>query len=864
MARAHSEKSQSAIWEDKWIPTICYGCNHGPDLIRVHTVNGVAINLEGNKNSPDFIELTKGHGRTCPKPFGFIQKIYNPYRIKSPMKRTNPQKGIGIDPKWVEISWDEALDTIAGEIKRIRALKDPQKAAFVQGGPSRFSNTGTYAAFDVAFGPHQLLTSGQGLRCHLADHVFGNLVHGGYSCEPDASYSNYILVIGGNPRVSGGVGENVLFNEAQARGAKMVVIDPVLSETAAKAEEWIPIKPGTDLALELALINVIMNEIKVVDAEFLKKLTNSPYLVGPDGYFGRDEKANKVLLWDPVDRVAKTFDDDTIKDMALEGAYTVDGVEYKPVFQVLKEHVRQYTPEWASGITNVPASTIRKIARDWVDNARIGSTIEVGGVSLPYRPVSTKVGRGITGNMGSYAGMLCEHILPALVGALETVGGHSGGRVHPKEFGEVSFNRGLVPGPDGMLKLDTYPFAWPPVSYQGHEILFPFSKCLPYFYTSFGFKHLVEPRADFPIPPVPEFAIIVRANPLLTIGEPEVIAQALSKIKFFVSIAYTRDETTELADIVLPDHTEFERFELVTQPRWELSRHFVIKALRQPVVEPLHNTREISDIMTEIADRAGFLDNYNAAVNKQLGLGEAYKLEAGKKYAWLDIVDRHCKSATNGAHDLKWFKENGAEVAEVKPETLYSVHKHMLANKLRYPIPYMEDVKRTGEEMAKNLAKVGVKWWPTTEYTPLPVWVPPVLDEVPPEYDFYVTISRCIETSFGMNADMPWLIDIGEHNLGKRRIVMNKRVAEARGIKDGEEIWVESEVGKVKGKVKLVEGIQSQTILIAGQFGQWSTPVAKDTKRVTQTTLVPIRPSWTDPVMGAMQGNTVKAKVYKA
>jgi anaerobic selenocysteine-containing dehydrogenase len=111
---------------------------------------------------------------------------------------------------------------------------------------------------------------------------------------------------------------------------------------------------------------------------------------------------------------------------------------------------------------------------------------------------------------------------------------------------------------------------------------------------------------------------------------------------------------------------------------------------------------------------------------------------------------------------------------------------------------------------------------------------------------------------------VPWLIDLGDHNLTKRRIVMNKSAAEARGIRDGDEIWVESEVGKVKGRVKLVEGIQRDTLLIPGQFGQWSTPVAKDTKRVSITTLVPIKHSWTDPVVGTMQGNTVKAKVYKA
>ena len=92
---------------------------------------------------------------------------------------------------------------------------------------------------------------------------------------------------------------------------------------------------------------------------------------------------------------------------------------------------------------------------------------------------------------------------------------------------------------------------------------------------------------------------------------------------------------------------------------------------------------------------------------------------------------------------------------------------------------------------------------------------------------------------------------------------MNRAAAQARGIGDGEEIFVESPVGRVRGKVKLIEGIRPDTILIAGQFGQWETPVARDTGRPSEVPLTPISADWTDPVTGCMQGNTVKAKIYK-
>jgi len=466
--------------------------------------------------------------------------------------------------------------------------------------------------------------------------------------------------------------------------------------------------------------------------------------------------------------------------------------------------------------------------------------------------------------MRSYQSILCEHILAALVGALETVGGHCGGRANPREHRETQAHRGIIPGEDGMLLMDCFPFVWPPVSYHANETLLPYSKVMPYPLTHLGYKFLADPPAGFPLPPSPEVVIKYRTNPLLAIGDNRIVAQVLADIPFMASIAYVLDESTEFADIVLPDHTELERYEFCTNVRRALSRSFLAMSLRQPIVEPLYNTQEISEIMAALAERIGILDTYQEAVNNQLGLKEPWKLTPGQRYSWSEIVDRHCRSTTDGAHDLAWFKEHGAIVEPIALAAQYTVHQAMAAQKLRYPIPYMEHVKKTGEELAKNLARVGIDWWPTDEYVPLPVYFPSKLEEVPPEYDFFVTITRTMQSGWAINIDNPWLIELGAHDLNQQGIVMNRSAAAARGIEDGEEIWVESTVGKVKGKVKLMEGIRPDTLLMAGQFGQWTTPVAKDTGRVSEVLLTPIAADWTDPVIGCMQGNTVKAKIYKA
>ena len=121
------ETGTKGIQEDVWIPAICEStCVESPCLLRVHRVNGVAVGVEPNTQIGDWENLEKNHGRLCAKPYAQLQKLYNPHRIKNPMKRTNPEKGVGIDPKWERISWDEALDTIAEKLKKIRA-DDPKK-----------------------------------------------------------------------------------------------------------------------------------------------------------------------------------------------------------------------------------------------------------------------------------------------------------------------------------------------------------------------------------------------------------------------------------------------------------------------------------------------------------------------------------------------------------------------------------------------------------------------------------------------------------------------------------------------------------------------------------------------------------------
>ena len=121
-------KSAPAATDAKWVPTYCYNCVAGPDLLTVKVQDGVATEI-----APNFAAraLHPGDGRPCVKAYGLIQKTYSPHRILTPMRRTNPRKGIDEDPGFEPISWDEALDLVAAQ-----AARDPRQGHARRTGPA--------------------------------------------------------------------------------------------------------------------------------------------------------------------------------------------------------------------------------------------------------------------------------------------------------------------------------------------------------------------------------------------------------------------------------------------------------------------------------------------------------------------------------------------------------------------------------------------------------------------------------------------------------------------------------------------------------------------------------------------------------
>jgi molybdopterin-containing oxidoreductase family molybdopterin binding subunit len=341
--------------------------------------------LEGNPESPhDF-------GFMCGKGNAGLIDLYNPNRLTKPLRRTNPEKGIGVDPGWEEITYEEALDIIVEKMAKIRK-EDPRKLLLSVFDSQSFGQIGR--PWFAAFGTPNITAGPAGYYCGNGYHNVTLVAHGTFFAEPDYKYCNYLLLIGSSNGFVVGtnpMGLTKMTADARRRGMKLVVVDPVCHHSGSKADEWIPIRPGTDAAFALGLLNVMLNDHGFYDREFLQKYSNGPYLVGSDEFYVRDAESGKPLVWDETAGKARPFNDADLGVPAIEGSFTVNGVNCKPAFEALKEHVRKYTPEEVEKITTVSADTIRRVGKEFGEAARIGATIKIGGL-LPMLMVCLRAG----------------------------------------------------------------------------------------------------------------------------------------------------------------------------------------------------------------------------------------------------------------------------------------------------------------------------------------------------------------------------------------------------------------------------------------------------------------------------------------
>lgn len=350
----------------KWLPGGCQGCTSWCSL-QIYVVNGRAVKVRGNPNSK------VNMGACCPRSHLSLQQVYDPDRIKAPMKRTNPKKGRDQDPGFVPISWDEALDTIADKIMELRNNNETYKYMLMRGRYTYMRDILYDSMTKIIGSPNNISHSA---LCAEAEKFGPYYTEGfwGYR-QYDIENSRYILLWGADPLAANR--QVSYYTKAWGTAiqeARVAVVEPRLSSTAIKADEWLPLKPGEDGAIASAIAHVILSE----------------------GLWYRD------FVGDFIDGVNRFRPDTWVDETLFEEKYTYGVVKWWNL------ELRDKTPEWAAQRSGVSAEQIRRVAMDFAKAAPHAISWVGGGPAMQVR--------------GGYACM-ATHALNGLVGSCDNVGG---------------------------------------------------------------------------------------------------------------------------------------------------------------------------------------------------------------------------------------------------------------------------------------------------------------------------------------------------------------------------------------------------------------------------------------------------------
>lgn len=549
-------------------------CNHC--AMQVHVRNGRAVRITPDPNFPI---------KPCLRGYSRLQSIYHPARLKYPMKRVG-DRGAG---KWERISWEEALATVANKLGEVRDKYGPESVYFQGGAVLSIMPGGIRGRFANAFGKGVTTGTLGGLCCDAqARGMTAVLGHRISSIESNAS-AKLMIEWGHNPVVTYSPWWRYM-DDAIEKGTKVITIDPRFSETAAKSDQWISIKPGTDTVLALGMIKVIIEE-KLYDEAFMMKKTNLPFLVNQQtGKLLRETDVistgdKKVfLVWDQATNAATR--PDAAKSPALDGTFTVNGIQVRTVFARLKERVAKYTPDKVEQMTGVPGTQAVSLARLYastkpamIDTAMSGAQRTTNGV---YFIMALLYLAGLTGNFGIPGAGVND------AGGESTQWGTSSG--FPLAF------PGTVKGTVRAAKV-------------GEDLL----NGKPY----------------------PIKAVYFGGGGPGQKPNSNKVREALLKMDFVVTQDHFLSDAASVSDIVLPVTHLFEQLDVIAS-----TRNFYYQLLDK-AVEPLFEARSDTWIYTELAKRLGFGDlftmteeDYLNTMLKPMGLTVAALREKGPQWIW--------------------------------------------------------------------------------------------------------------------------------------------------------------------------------------------------------------------------------------
>ncbi|BDQ37879.1 formate dehydrogenase [Pseudodesulfovibrio nedwellii] len=711
------------MYQDGWIPTVCYQCK-AECAILARVENGVVKEVKGNP---------RGRGKACVKGMAGITSLYSSERLKHPMKRVG-ERGSG---KFERITWDEAMDIMETKLTELRDRGEAHKFTYsmfphsVTDPKWRFVNaSGGFISTGL---PHcdsgKIMAMMHTFGCFPNHHIapmYHTVPKGGlmilsgrhpFGCLDDAAVPGYIL-------------------DAKERGAKLIVIDPIYRTEASKADWWIPIKPGGDASLFLGVCNYL-------------------------------------LLNDLHD---KKFCDKWVREGDMDG---------------LMAYIKDKTPEAMSKICDVPVEDIIKLAKMVADapSACIDAFKSIMyGNAMDWGHAWT-IFLVITGNLDNPGGQPLPEIAP--MAPVEPV-------PSAPDVTELGYHR----SGNNREKFDNYNFFLQPTWYAAQAIK---DDTLKVFFAS-------------------------ECNPALSeMGSGE-WRKAVTmkdengdyKLELLVVTEIMPSETMKWADLVLPDQTNFERWELLYMPWWYNFGHCA--ALCQPVVKPIGESRHANRVFIELGQR--MFPEY---------------------FAFKDDVEYYDIELSGVGMSVKELQENGG----LWSPGAVGFRKYEDDGKFNTPSGKIELEWQMYEDIGQK--------WPSPE---LPLEYRRGEDEFP-----FILVN--FRTIF-LNNTGAWSQNNAQlrdpvSGLDANPCLLNPLDAKKLGIVDGDTVTMASGTGSVEVPVMLTEKIVPGCAGIIHGFGQTMGKVASRGKWISDNELIADAGSTLDEqdMRGGEAHVSTRVKIYK-
>ena len=611
---------------------------------------GIRVHLREGEDGPEvrYIDGNPKHplnqGVICAKGASGIMKQKSPARLTQPLlRKPGSERGAA---EFEAISWERAYEILTTRLAHIRAT-DPKKFALFTGRDQMQALTGLFAR---QFGTPNYAAHGGFCSVNMAAGMIYSI--GGSFWEfggPDLERAKVFVMIGtaedhhSNPM-------KIAISKFKREGGRFISINPIRTGYSAIADEWIPIKPGTDGALLMALLHELIRT-DTLDHAFLKRLTNAPQLVVLDegareGLFAFDpnpEKGppgdgrnphNKLVFDKASGQVLNAYPEGIADgcDPALEGHYTLaDGTRVTPAFQLLRERVASCTPEWAAAITGIAAERIVALAQE-MGHAALRQAFEL---PIPWtdawgkrhpttqaRPLAFHAMRGLAAHSNGFQTVRALAVLMSVLGTIDAPGGFRHKAPYPRHIvpNYRAFNSPEMIQPNTPLNAAPLGFPAHPdelaINPDGSPIRIDHAFSWEHPLSAHGLMHNVITNATRGDPYRIDTLMMFMANmawnsTMNTMAIREMLNRKDETGEFMIPFVVVCDafqsETVAFADLVLPDTTYLERHDVMGMLDRPISEFDgPVDSVRVPVVKPLGECKPFQEVLIELAGRLKF------------------------------------------------------------------------------------------------------------------------------------------------------------------------------------------------------------------------------------------------------------------